>query len=245
VAAEGLEERIGYTFRNKDLLQRALTHRSWLEGRTQTEVVSQDNEQLEFLGDAILGFMVSDALVLTHPGAREGQLSRWKSHLVSAAHLHHCAVELELGRYLLLGRGEERGGGRARPTLLSDALEALIAAIYLDGGLEPARAFIDRIVMQLSLDLDERFEKNNQKVELQGAARALGLPAPSYRVLAEEGPDHAKVFLVEARVGENFVAQAKAGTKRMANLIAAKSLLEQLENMAAKTRSSLQISSGS
>ena len=244
MAPEGLEERIGYSFRNKGLLQRALTHRSWLEGRTQTHVVNQDNEQLEFLGDAILGFLVSDALVLTHPGAREGQLSRWKSHLVSAAHLHRCAIELQLGQYLLLGKGEERGGGRARPALLSDALEALIAAVYLDGGLEATRAFIDATVMQLNPDLDERFENNNQKVELQGAARALGLPAPSYKVLAEEGPDHAKVFVVEARIGENFVAQAKASTKRMANLIAAKSLLEQLENMA-KTGSSLQPASRS
>src|SRR5690242_2236627 len=120
---EELESKIGYRFRDRRLLQRALTHRSWLSDRASTISESSDNEQLEFLGDSILGFVVSEALLLRHPLEPEGQLSKWKSHLVSAAHLHRCALLIDLGNHLLLGRGEERNGGRGRKTLLANAFE--------------------------------------------------------------------------------------------------------------------------
>jgi ribonuclease III len=227
-AREVLEAKLGYTFRNRELLQRALTHRSSLEGRNLTELHPQDNERLEYLGDAVLGFVVSEALVLAHREAREGQLSRWKAHLVSAAHLHICAVALGLGEYLVLGRGEERNGGRERPNLLSDAMEALIAALYLDGGMDVARAFIEENVLGPGSDLDEAAQ-NNQKVELQQRARLMGLPPPRYMVVAEEGPDHAKMFVVEVTLGTELTSRAQASTKKMASLIAAKALLEQLE----------------
>jgi ribonuclease III len=228
-AREGLEAKLGYEFRNRELLQRALTHRSSLEGRSTTETQLEDNEQLEFLGDSVLGFVVSEALILTHAEAREGQLSRWKAHLVSAAHLYACALALGLGEYLVLGRGEEKNGGRARLNLLSDAMEALIAALYLDGGMAPAKAFIERNILQAASNLDETVPSNNQKVELQQRARAMGLPPPRYQVIAEEGPDHSKVFVVEVTLGEGLSSRAEASTKKMASLIAAKMLLEQLE----------------
>jgi ribonuclease-3 len=232
-ARELLESKLGYEFRNRELLQRALTHRSWLEGRGLPESAKQDNEQFEFLGDSILGFVVSEALILRNPEAKEGQLSRWKALLVSATHLHRCALELGLGEFLLLGRGEDRNGGRERKTLLADALEALIAALYLDAGMETARSFIEaNILLELDDDLDELSQNNNQKVDLQTRARMMGLPAPRYTVIAEEGPDHAKIFVVEARVGEDFAAQAKASTKREASLRAAKELLEALSSKA-------------
>jgi ribonuclease-3 len=227
--SEALEAKLGYEFRNRDLLQRALTHRSWLEGRSFGDAPDRDNEQLEFLGDSILGFIVSEALVLRHGDAREGQLSRWKAHLVSAAHLHERALELGLGEYLLLGRGEDRNGGRARRTLLSDAVEALIAALYLDGGIAPARSFIESYILGPLPELDELAFNRNQKVDLQTRARSLGLPPPRYEIVAEEGPDHAKIFVVEVRIGDEFAMQARASTKKMASLIAAKELLEQMD----------------
>jgi ribonuclease-3 len=223
-----LESKIGYHFRDRELLQRSLTHRSWLEGRPSSEPLD-DNEQLEFLGDAVLGFVVSESLILRFPNAKEGQLSRWKAHLVSAVHLHRCAIAIGLGDHLMLGRGEDRNGGRERRTLLSDALEALIAALYLDGGMRPARQFIDANILQYSPDLDELSLSNNQKIDLQNKARALGLPQPHYLVVAEEGPDHAKIFVVEARVGNAWVSRAKASTKRTASLLAAKDILERLQ----------------
>jgi ribonuclease-3 len=226
---EALEAKIGYEFRRRDLLQRALTHRSWLEGRSSEDAPDRDNEQLEFLGDSILGFVVSEVLVLRYSNAREGQLSRWKAHLVSAAHLHERALALGLGEYLLLGRGEDRNGGRARPTLLSNAVEALIAALYLDGGMEPARRFIESCILSPLPELDEFAFNKNQKVDLQTRAKMLGLPAPHYEIVAEEGPDHAKVFVVEVRVGNGLAVQARASTKKMASLIAAKELLEQID----------------
>jgi len=227
---ELLEAGIGYRFRSRELLQRALTHRSWLEGRTSSGQEHEDNEQLEFLGDSVLGFVIAEALVLRRPDAREGQLSRWKAHLVSAAHLHRCALDLDIGRYLLLGRGEDRSGGRERRALLSDAVEALIAAVYLDGGIVSVRQFIEEHILKANPDLDETTQENNQKVDLQARAKALGLPNPHYSVVAEEGPDHAKVFVVEVRLGEQLASRARASTKKVASLLAAKQLLEKLEH---------------
>jgi ribonuclease-3 len=230
-AREALESRLGYEFQNRELLERALTHRSWLEGRPPLEAARRDNEQLEFLGDAILGFVISEALVLRNPNATEGQLSRWKAHLVSAAHLHRCALGLGLGQFLLLGKGEDRNGGRERRALLADALEALIAALYLDGGMETAHGFIeDNVLLQFAGDLDELSLSNNQKIDLQNRAKALNLPPPRYSVVGEEGPDHAKIFTIEVRLGEKVSARAKATTKRDASLAAARELLEQLKD---------------
>src|ERR1700733_1912568 len=142
-----LEKALGHTFLDRELLERALTHKSRVYEKSAEGQTSTDNEQLEFLGDAILGFVVSECLVRRYASSPEGRLSKLKAHLVSAARLHEVAQELGLGEYLILGRGEEMSGGREKKALLSDAVEALIAALYIDAGLEAARAFIeDRVV---------------------------------------------------------------------------------------------------
>src|SRR5262249_11902289 len=142
-----LEQALGHTFRNRELLERALTHKSRIYEKASEAPCSSDNEQLEFLGDAILGFVVSECLVRRFESYPEGRLSKLKAHLVSAARLHEVAQELGLGGYLILGRGEEMSGGREKKALLSDAVEALIAAIYLDSGLEAARQLIEKRVI--------------------------------------------------------------------------------------------------
>lgn len=245
VLLETLEEKIGYKFRNRELLRRALTHRSALGDRGPQERESSeigDNEQLEFLGDAILGFIASEALVTRHPGEHEGQLSQWKAHLVSATHLHECALELELGQYLLLGRGEERNGGRERKTLLANGVEAIIAAIYLDArqpdarqldtgldrGVQQARLFIQEHVLGV-LESPEDVESMgllNHKSVLQERTQAMGLPVPRYTTVQTNGPEHAKVFTVEVRVGNGLATRAEGTSKKGASQRAAELMLE-------------------
>jgi len=235
-ADDALEEKIGYRFRERELLVRALTHRSWLSERGSPMPESGDNEQLEYLGDAILGFVVSEALVIKYPSAREGQLSQWKAHLVSSAFLHQRARTLELGEFLRLGRGEERNGGRERKTLLANAFEALIAAIHLDGGIEIARKFIHEHVlrgMESPQDV-ESIGLLNHKSVLQEWTQALGLPIPRYFTVATSGPEHAKVFTVEARAGERLISRATGTSKKAASQRAAERLIEQLKALEAQ-----------
>lgn len=227
---EILETAIGCSFRDRGLLRRALTHKSHAHEQSAAGVAGvEDNEQLEFLGDAILGFLVSELLVERHPTLAEGRLSKLKAHLVSATHLHRVAERLEIGRYLLLGRGEDRSGGRAKKGLLADALEALIAAIYLDSGLECVRQFVLRDVVG--------FEGGPEGADialadhisaLQEVAQARGLPHPRYVVLREQGPEHAKTFTVEVRLGEEWAGRAEACSKKSAGQKAAQALLEKL-----------------
>jgi ribonuclease-3 len=230
---EGLEAKLGYHFVRRELLIRALTHRSCAaEGLSPG---GGDNEQLEFLGDSILGFVVSEALVREQPQAREGQLSQWKSHLVSATHLHLCALAIGLGNFLLLGRGEERNGGRERKTLLANAFEAVIAAIHLDGGLDPARQFIERCVLARLSDLDgDSIETLNHKSVLQERTQALGMPVPRYLTVGTSGPEHAKVFTVEARVGDHLIGRATGTSKKAASQQAAELLISQLNEAEAR-----------
>lgn len=230
-SCEALEERLGYRFRNRELMVRALTHRSWLSERGSPLPENSDNEQLEFLGDSILGFIVSEALVRRHGMAREGQLSQWKAQLVSSAHLHRCASALKLGQYLLLGKGEERNGGRERKTLLANALEAIIAAIHMDGGIDVARDFIEEHVLA---DLDggasvDSLGLLNHKGLLHERAQALGLPAPQYITVETSGPDHAKVFTVEVRIGDKFSSRASGSSKKAASQQAAQTLIARLQ----------------
>src|SRR3981081_4173532 len=146
---ENLETALGHHFQNRELLVRALTHSSRVHEihAAQHPSSDADNEQMEFLGDSVLGFLISESLVQRFPSSPEGRLSKLKAHLVSAAHLYEVAQALELGQYLILGRGEEMSGGRAKRTLLVDCLEALIAAMYLDGGMEVARVLVDRWII--------------------------------------------------------------------------------------------------
>jgi ribonuclease III len=227
-----LEEKLGYRFRNQELLTRALTHRSWPCEKGSPAPENSDNEQLEFLGDSVLGFVASEALVMRNPSVREGQLSQWKAHLVSATHLHDCALKLDIGAHLLLGKGEERNGGRERRTLLANALEAVIAGIYIDGGMDPARKFIDEHVLAMlqSPDDVESIGRLNHKSVLQERIQALGLPGPRYITVETSGPEHAKVFTVEARIGSRFVSRACGTSKKAASQLAAQLLLDQLDS---------------
>ena len=223
-----LQAVIGYQFRNAELLTRALTHKSRaFETNSQQPERLPDNEQLEFLGDAILGFLISEVLVARHPSFLEGQLSKLKAYLVSATHLHNVAVTLDLGAYLYLGRGEEMSGGRSKRALLSDAVEALIAAMYADGGIDPVRRFVlDRVVASFDDELAEDEDLVvDYKSALQEAAIARGLPVPRYVLVRETGPEHRKTFTVEARVGPLFAERSEGTSKKTAGQRAAQQVL--------------------
>ncbi len=224
---------IGYSFRDPTLLLRALTHKSYSHERNAPASGTEEpaNEQLEFLGDAVLGLLVSEVLFAHYPQLNEGQLSKLKAHLVSAARLVEVAKALNLGEHLRLGRGEEMSGGREKKALLSDAVEALLAAIYLDGGLEAARAFVLKNVFGGSpenLEPAADVALLNFKSALQEYAHAHGLPAPRYVVVGTTGPEHAKTFIVEARLGQDLAMQAEAPSKKAAGQKAAELLLEKL-----------------
>jgi ribonuclease-3 len=230
-----LEVGIQYHFSNQELLRRAFTHTSFAnEARTGHGSPLDDNEQLEFLGDSVLGFLAAEALVQRNPQSREGDLSRRKAHLVSAAHLHGVARRLDLGTYLDLGRSEEMSGGRAKKTLLVDSLEALIAAIYLDGGIDAARAFVAGHILDAPFAADEDAGTDiqpaitNYKSALQELAQSHKLPQPRYVIVRECGPEHAKTFTAEVRVSKECIGQAEGRTKKIAAQRAARAVYERL-----------------
>lgn len=231
---EELEGRIGYVFTNRELLVRALTHKSLLSDSASAPFSpTDDNEQLEFLGDAVLGFLASDYFFRVFPSFPEGKLSKLKSHMVNATHLYHAAQDLGLGQHLRLGRGEEKNGGRVKKALLANAVEALIAAVYLDGGVDPCRKFVEAHLLQ-SLPFDVLGGDplpQDPKSALQELAQARKLPAPRYSMISEKGPEHAKVFTVEARVGKEFCARAEGTSKKLAGQKAAEQLLQTLSEL--------------
>jgi ribonuclease-3 len=221
-----VEAKVGHAFRDRDLLKRALTHKSL----TFEQAAMPDNEQLEFLGDAILGFLVSEAVLAAHPEFPEGKLSKLKAQLVSASHLHQVARRLGLGEHLLLGHGEELSGGRQKKNLLSDAVEALIAAMYLDGGVSAARQFVSSQIIGDAINQDAAPDAGSDfKSALQEMAQTLGLPQPRYHVLEERGPEHSKTFVIEVRLGKEWVERAEGASKKSAGQSAAERLLGRLE----------------
>lgn len=237
-----LEARLDYRFANPELLCRALTHSSAAhEAHLGPGTPDQDNEQLEFLGDSILGFLIAEALVRRYPESREGDLSRLRAHLVSATHLYEVACELDLGRYLELGRSEEMSGGRGKKTLLVDAVEALIAAIYLDGGMEPARIFVEGCVLdaahagEKARDPEVQASITNFKSALQELAQSRKLPQPRYAIVRERGPEHSKTFTVEARVGKEWTGQGEGASKKLAAQRAAQQVYQRLREESAGT----------
>jgi ribonuclease-3 len=225
---EVLENAAGHRFASREMLVRALTHTSHAYEQNQQPL--RDNEQLEFLGDSILGFLISECLVQRYPEYREGRLSILKNYLVSASHLHDVARKLGLGEYLLLGRGEDLSGGRVKRGLLADAVEALIAGIYLDGGLEAARRFIvGHVVGPVPAgEEDAAAPFTNFKGALQEAARTFNLPVPRYSVVSEQGPAHARTFIVEVRLGNELAEQAQGDSKKSAGQMAAQAILQRL-----------------
>ncbi len=227
-----LEQKLNYTFRNRDLLRRALTHRSRsAEEASRQQGPAEDNEQLEFLGDAVLGLVVSETLLSYFPQMPEGRLSKTKARLVSADHLYEVALSLELGDFLRLGRGEERSGGRQKKALLADCLEAVIAAIYLDGGQQAARHFVNEQIIGNPECISARQSGvSDFKGALQELAQSRGLPPPRYRTAATSGPEHSKTFVVEVSLGDVWTARGEGGSKKAAGQQAAARLLELITN---------------
>jgi len=236
--SEEIENIIEYHFRNPQLLHQSLTHSSRSQ-ESSGPVEELSNEQMEFLGDSILGFLVSDMLVRRFPGYTEGQLSKLKAHLVSAQHLHPAAQKIQLGRFLRLGKGEEQNGGRTKKALLVDALEALVAAVYLDGGLEPARNFVGRWILN---EVDgQSVAFGDYKSELQEWLQGRRAAQPRYAIVRERGPEHNKVFTVELRIGAECLAEADGNSKKAAEQAAARIALvklreKQVENESRTTR---------
>jgi ribonuclease III len=224
---EALELSAGYRFRDRGLLEHAMTHTS----RANEDVSggSHDNEALEFLGDAVLGFVIADILFREFPDYDEGQKSKTKAALVSTAALARQAERLQVGEHLLLGRGEEKTGGRRKQALLADSYEAFIAAIYLDGGIEQARAFIAREFGPLVEDVRRHgIAGHDHKSALQEYLQSQDEPLPEYRVASAIGPDHRKLFEVEVVVNGTAVATGTGASKKEAEQEAAKVALEKL-----------------
>jgi ribonuclease-3 len=223
-----LETKLGYRFRDRSLAELALTHKSYAHeygnGR------SLDYESLEFLGDSILGFVISEFLYLTYPELSEGDLSKIKSQLVSAQQLHLLSRDLDLGRYLNLSRGEDRTGGRRKKALLADLFESLTAAIYLDGGIEPARSFILQQFRRRFEDIaKDELSFSDYKSALQEKLHGMGCPSPDYSVMKETGPDHQKEFLVTVSSQGAVLGQGTGKSKKAAEQNAAEHALSQLE----------------
>ncbi len=253
-ATERLEELLGHKFQSPEWLERALTHSSWLAenpgprpDELQSEspdrlperflsFVNQDNEKLEFLGDAVLTLVVSESLLAGFPAWREGQLSKARASLVNAGALAEAARRLDLGAHLRLGRGEEKTGGREKPSILADAYEAVVAAIFLDGGLGAARAFVERSVLDAVVPRQmDHLGEPDHKSRLQEMIQARGWPSPEYRVIAETGPDHRKIFEVEVRVAGSASAVGTGLNKKEAEQAAARGVIAQLSQEPSKS----------
>lgn len=225
---EELDEAIGYRFRQPGLLERALTHRS-ATPEDSTTGVRADNEQLEYLGDAVLGMLVSEYLVSTFAHWSEGQLSKSRARLVNAASLCSAARRLKLGNYLRLGKGEEKTGGREKPALLADAFEAVVAAIYLDAGLPAARDFVRRVLLETAMESEGScLELSDHKSALQEFLQAKGWPSARYALVREAGPDHQKTFWMQVDVPGVVNATGTGLNKKEAEQSAAAQALELL-----------------
>jgi ribonuclease III len=234
-----LEQALGYRFIDRPLLARAVTHSSSANEAqipgSETGGAHSDNERLEFLGDAILGWLVSEWVFDQFPDFNEGQLSLLKNHLVSATHLLAVAHRLELGRYLQLGRGEETAGGRGKQRLLVNAFEAVLAAVYLDGGASPVRDILARYTLPPQEELRQLAgcgPPHDFRAELERLVRDRKLPRPLYLVVGENGPGHARTFIVEVRVGREFSATAEGSSKKTASHNAARRVCELLSQNA-------------
>jgi len=227
---EPLERRMGYRFKDRGMLEHALTHRSRVHEDASGGVF--DNESMEFLGDSVLGFVVAALLFREFPQHNEGQKSKLKASLVSAASLARLGERLDLGSFLILGRGEEKTGGRRKHAIIADCYEALIAAIYLDGGIEPAQKFIESQFAELVGEARRSGAAasftEDWKSALQEYLQSHGRGLPAYRLAAEVGPDHRKSFVVEVVVEGEAVANAEGRSKKEAAQAAARAALEKL-----------------
>ena len=220
-----LEERLGYSFRNRALLETALTHSSYANENRASGIVC--NERLEFLGDSVLGVTVADFLYRHFPDMPEGRMTRLRAELVCEQSLHRVALELHLGDYLRLGKGEEHNGGRKRASILSDAVEAVIAAMYLDAGMETAAGFIHRCLLD-DVRAIETPTFTDYKTSLQELVQRQSGQVLSYELVGEEGPDHAKTFRVQVCLNGDPIGRGIGRTKKEAEQAAAANALEAL-----------------
>ena len=218
------EKRIGYEFSNEGLLKQALTHSSYSNEHHMGKLA--DNERLEFLGDAVLEIVSSEFLYQKYPKYPEGELTRLRASIVCEPTLAFCTRELELGKYLFLGKGEDMTGGRERKSILSDAMEAVIGAIYLDGGFASAKEFIHRFILN---DIEHKQLFFDSKTILQEVVQGKAEGELSYQLIREEGPDHDKKFVVEARIGDVAYGQGTGRTKKGAEQEAAYHTLLELK----------------
>jgi len=219
-----LEQKICYKFRNSLFLAEALTHPSLAY---ETQRPHFDNQRLEFLGDAVLQLILTEFLFQRFPGFSEGRMTKLRARLVSREALCKFADSIDLGEYVMMGKGEEASGGRERPSTLADAFESLLGAIYLDGGLEAAK---ETILFIISDELDricETPEEKNPKGELQEILQSLAPESPIYRIVSEDGPDHCKVFVAQAVWCEDVLAKGEGNSKKEAEIAAAKVALKE------------------
>jgi ribonuclease-3 len=239
---DALEKRLGHTFTIKELLDRALTHSSAMaevRAASPEELDGDsrpgDNERLEFLGDAVLELLASEYLLANFPDWSEGQLSKSRARIVNAGSLDAAARRLRLGEHLRLGRGEEKTGGREKQTLLADAFEAVVAAVYLDAGLDSARELLRRVLFEQALEeRGDRISESDRKSALQEFLQGRGQPPAEYRLAGESGPDHQKLFMIEVWVNGECLASGEGSTKKEAEQRAARRALEQLDQMETK-----------
>lgn len=228
LALEDIQESLEYKFKQQALLCEALTHRSF--SQTQPQAVSPHNERLEFLGDAVLGLVVSESLAAMFPDSTEGELSKIKARLISRSTLSKAASRLNLGQWLRLGRGEEATKGREKISLLANALEAIIGAVYLDGGLDDARAFIQKVLTMEFSSLQNNSVSSvgwDGKSRLQEWTHKQFGASPQYRLVRESGPDHQKVFVVTVEIQGKIMGQGEGRTKKEAEQAAAAQAMAQ------------------
>ena len=221
---EKLEEKLGYTFQNRALLENALTHSSYANENKHTG--AQSNERLEFLGDSVLGMVTADYLYRVHPDLPEGDLTRTRAALVCEGSLVEVAQQLELGAYLKLGKGEDAGGGRERPSIVADAVDAVLAAVYLDGGIGSARKIIQRFILDRE---EEKSGSRDYKTALQELVQRESGQVLAYRLVGSTGPDHAKRFQVEVELNGAPVGAGEGRSKKEAEQMAAKAAIAKLK----------------
>ncbi|MBQ9685746.1 MAG: ribonuclease III [Oscillospiraceae bacterium] len=221
-----LEEKIGYRFSDRHLLETALTHSSYANEKHAGDHPSY--ERLEFLGDSILGLVTADFLFHQEPKLPEGRMTRLRAELVCEASLHKTALALGLGAYMRLGRGEELTGGRERPSILADMVEAIIAAIYLDAGLDEARRFVMEQVLN-DVHIEDAHRGGDYKTQLQELVQRRSNQHISYRLVEESGPDHNKRFTFEVLINDQSAGRGSGRTKKEAEQMAAHKALETLE----------------
>lgn len=219
-----LEKKLNYTFKNSELLKNALTHSSYAN-ENRAEGISS-NERLEFLGDSVLGFVTAKHLYSMQPTLSEGKMTRLRAELVCEQSLHGVALDLDLGRYLRMGHGEEKNGGRTRPSILADAVEAVIAAMFLDGGIAAPESFIERMI--LSPESIEAHHAADYKTELQELVQQKSGQVLTYEPTGESGPDHAKVFSASVSLNGEVIGEGSGRTKKEAEQAAACQALKKL-----------------